>query len=91
MVTYEEMVTNFSDWLPKFLTALDLGDNAQLLETLLAHHQESFVPPKSPAEGQVMHKRKITPGDHKKQMSSNTIAQLNQIFSKQLSTLGYEM
>lgn len=91
IVTYEEMVTHFSGWLPKFLNALELGDQPQLLETLLAHHQESFIPPKAPAAGQVMHKRKITPGDHKRQMSSGTIAQLNQVFSKQLSTLGYEM
>ena len=91
MVTYEEMVTHFSDWLPKFLNALELGDQPQLLDMLLVRHQESFIPSKAPVAGQVMHKRKITPGDHKRQMSSGTIAQLNQVFSKQLSTLGYEL
>lgn len=91
IVTYEEMVTDFSGWLPKFLGALELGDQPQLAETLLAKHQDSFVPPKPQSEGKVMHKRKIVPGDHKNQMSSRTITQLNQVFSKQLATLGYEM
>jgi len=92
VVTYEEMVTNFSSWLPKFLSALSLENRPQLLQELLVAHQDSFIPtPNSQSLDKIKHKRQILPGDHKRKMSAKTIAKLNTIFSKQLSALGYEI
>ena len=89
VVTYEEMVTNFSSWLPKFLSALSLGNQPQLLQDLLATHQDSFIPPTPQALDEIKHKRQVLPGEHKQKMSAKTIAKLNMIFSEQLSFLGY--
>lgn len=91
VVTYEEMVTNFSSWLPKFLSALSLGNKPQLLQELLVTHQDSFIPPTPQVLDKIKHKRQILPGDHKRKMSAKTIAKLNIIFSEQLSALGYEI
>ncbi len=90
VITYEEMVTDFSSWLPKFLSALSLEDQPQLLQQLLAAHKDSFTPPNPDSLDKIKHKRKIVPGDHKQQMSTQTITKLNNIFSKQLSAIGYQ-
>ncbi|NEP11573.1 MAG: sulfotransferase domain-containing protein [Symploca sp. SIO2C1] len=90
VLTYEEMVTNFPTWLPKFLSALSLENQPQLLQELLEVHQDSFAPPNPQSLDKIKHKRRILPGDHKQKMSEQTITRLNTIFSEQLSALGYE-
>lgn len=90
VLTYEEMVTHFACWLPKFLSALSLENTHELVEPLLAKHKDSFTPPDIRDLESLKHKRQVTPGDYKRKMSATTIQTLNQIFAPQLSTLGYE-
>lgn len=89
ILTYEEMVTDFPTWLPKFLDALSLGDNQGLRDTLIERHQDSFKVSDSKELEKISHKRKVTPGDHKNHMSPKTIAKLNSLFSQQINQLGY--
>lgn len=90
VLTYEEMVTHFADWLPKFLSALSLENNTHLVETLLEKHKDSFTPPDLKDLESLKHKRKVTPGDYKCKMSTTTIQTLNALFAPHLATLGFD-
>ena len=94
ILTYEDMVTDFSHWLPQLLTALDLAHHPTLQDELITTYGDNFTPPTSSntshAINTIGHKRKVTPGDHKQQLSAPTIARLNHIFAEQLAVLGYE-
>ena len=91
VVTYETMVTGFPTWLDQFLVPFAADNPDQLKQALLDKYRDSFTPPPEdvPLE-QIRHKRRIIPGDYKRQMSAETVHQLNVFFAEQLSYLGYE-
>ncbi len=85
-VSYEEMVLAFPSWLEKILGAFDLPDPEETRAVVAARHANSVA---AGEEDVWSHKRKVTPGDHREKLQSETIRQLNQIFATALEKLGY--
>lgn len=83
-VKYEEMVSNFPDWLSKVSTHLGLEGNTQIIADIQT--QASFNVGK---EDQYTHKRQVSPGDHLRKLKPATIAELNKQFKPILKTLNY--
>jgi Sulfotransferase domain len=86
VLSYEEMVLDFSGWLRKFLASLELTDADETYQFVSKRHAESVKPD---AEDIWSHKRKVTPGDYKEKLKPETVSQLNQRFSEVLDVLGY--
>ncbi len=85
-VSYEEMVLSFPSWLEKIIGAFDLKDPEETRSVVAARHANSVA---AEAEDAWSHKRKVTPGDHREKLQSETIRQLNEIFAPVLDRLGY--
>lgn len=89
---YEEMVSDFENWLPRFLSLFSsyASDPARLdaIRTeLIAVYREEFTV----SEEDVMaHKRQITPGDHRRKLTLETLATLNETLREVLERMGYE-
>jgi len=86
-VKYEEMVTDFRNWLNKFIEPFPLPDKQATIEHLVSLAPQFF--PKR-TQDVMHHVRRVTPGDHKNKLKPKTIAELNTIFADILETLGYE-
>jgi hypothetical protein len=86
LVSYEEMVLNFGDWLTKLLSAFELPDSDETYRFVTARHAETVKPA---GENVWSHKRKVTPGDYKEKLRPETIATLNSRFKEVLDALGY--
>ena len=101
-VTYEDMVSNYSAWLDRFLSAfsqLDIASKhtlrptvvpdfiAQIRQNLFEKYKDEFVVPTE--ENIYRHKRIIKPGDHRHKLQPNTIEILNSEFSGILKSLSY--
>lgn len=80
---YEEMVTNFDEWLHKLSKFLELKNNENKLQQII--ESTSF----KVKENKHNFIRNITPGDHKNKLKSETIEKLNTLFSKELQELNY--
>jgi hypothetical protein len=87
-VKYEEMVSNFPDWLSRVLTPFEIPDKKKNYEFLLKCHKNEF---KVKTENRQKHKRKITPGDYKEKLSEETIRTLNEMFRDVLIRLNYDI
>ncbi|WP_417484663.1 sulfotransferase domain-containing protein [Maricaulis salignorans] len=87
--SYEEMVLNFADWLPKFVENFPLLDREAFIAKQIHKRAKQFE--LDGAEDVMAHKRKVTPGDHKEKLEPATIAKLNQIFGNTLDVLNYEV
>ena len=85
-VSYEEMVLSFSGWLEKIVGAFDLTDPEETRAIVAARHANSVA---AGEEDVWSHKRKVTPGDHREKLQSETIRQLDEIFGPVLDKLGY--
>jgi hypothetical protein len=85
-VSYEEMVLSFPSWLEKVVSAFDLIDPDETSAVVTARHANSVA---AGEEDVWSHKRKVTPGDHREKLQSETIRQLDQIFAPVLDQLGY--
>lgn len=85
-VSYEEMVLSFSGWLEKIVGAFDLIDPEETRAIVAARHANSVA---AGEEDVWSHKRKVTPGDHREKLQSETIRQLDEIFGPVLDKLGY--
>ena len=86
-VSYEEMVLSFPSWLEKIVSAFELSDPEETRAVVAARHANSVA-----AEGEEdvwSHKRKVTPGDHREKLKSETIRELDRIFAPVLERLGY--
>ncbi len=80
------MVLSFPSWLEKITSAFDLTDPKETRTVVAARHANSIAA----GEGDVWsHKRKVTPGDHREKLQSETIRQLDEIFAPVLEKLGY--
>ena len=86
IVSYEEMVLAFPSWLEKIVSAFDLPNPDETHAVVTAHHANSVA---AGEEDVWSHKRKVTPGDHREKLQSETIRQLDQIFAVVLDKLGY--
>ncbi|MEO7168527.1 MAG: sulfotransferase domain-containing protein [Spartobacteria bacterium] len=85
-VSYEEMVLSFPSWLGKIVSAFDLADPAETQAVVAARHANSVA---AGEEDVWSHKRKVTPGDHREKLQSETIRELDRIFGPILAQLGY--
>lgn len=87
LLKYEEMVTDFPNWLEKFVAPFPLKDRHTTVKELVALTPQLF-----PARSQdvMQHVRHVTPGDHKNKLKAETIDELNHVFKDVLEALGYE-
>ena len=96
-ITYEEMLSDFSRWLDRFLGAfahhmpVPHDDRqcpksySEIHRMLQKRYRHEFVPA---SENIYSHKRQITPGDHKRKLRPETIDRLNTEFEQILDLLG---
>ncbi|HEX4666601.1 MAG TPA: sulfotransferase domain-containing protein [Chthoniobacterales bacterium] len=86
-VSYEEMVLAFPSWLEKIVNAFDLPAPEETRAVVAARHANSVAAEEE--EDVWSHKRKVTPGDHREKLQSETIRALDRIFAPVLERLGY--
>ncbi len=85
LMKYEDMVSNFSDWLDRIAAHLELNGNPALIQMI--KDQADFTV----AEQNVYsHRRQVTPGDHKRKLKAETINILNDTLHPILEKLGYD-
>ena len=79
ILKYEDMITNFKDWLDKAIQPFqfDLTLNPLSVDEYYEKYKYEFQEKTETLE----HKRKMTPGDHKEKLKQGTIEKLNDIFS----------
>ena len=103
LLKYEDMVTDYGQWLKGFLSAFSefkprenagmrilLGKNTheKIYNTLYKKHKNDFLPAKK-VEDVHSHKRQVTPGDYSRKLKQSTIDTLNEKFSSILTSLEY--
>ena len=86
VVSYEEMVLSFPSWLEKIVRAFDVTDPRETGAVVAARRANSVA---AGEEDAWSHKRKVTPGDHREKLRSETIRQLDEIFATVIERLGY--
>jgi hypothetical protein len=86
VISYEEMVLDFASWLRKFLAAFELADAGETYKFVMRRHVKAVKPVD---ENMWSHKRRVTPGDYKEKLRSETILKLNMRFRQVLDGLGY--
>ena len=84
IVFYEEMVTDFPNWLRKVVARFELDNTEETFRFVLSRHEEAVKPG---TENPWLHKRKVTPGDYKEKLQPETIAELNRRFASVLTRL----
>ena len=87
-VKYEEMVTDFGNWLSKFLLPFDIANKDLLASQIEEQSTNEFNVSK---ENVWEHKRRATPGDYKEKLKPETIAELNKRFKDVLVKLDYSI
>ncbi|MDF1823588.1 MAG: sulfotransferase domain-containing protein [Verrucomicrobiales bacterium] len=85
LVKYEDMVTDFDDWLDKLILFCDFRPGPKIIEGLRRRHRKRI--PK--AENQDRHLRKGLPGDYAEKLKPETISALNSYFSNVMKRFGY--
>ncbi|MCC0177749.1 sulfotransferase domain-containing protein [Waterburya agarophytonicola K14] len=103
LIKYEDMVSNYPEWLKSFLAGFSHLDIPQksilglinspnsidnIQQKLADKYNHEFTIPQS--EDVYRHKRKIEPGDHKDKLKPETIELLNRQFAPILKLLSYE-
>ena len=86
VVSYEEMVLAFPSWLGKIIRAFSLTNPEETRAVVTARHANTV---EAGEEDVWSHKRKVTPGDHREKLQSDTIRRLDEIFAPVLENLGY--
>jgi hypothetical protein len=86
VVSYEEMVLSFPDWLSKIIAAFDLTNPEETRAVVEARHANTVA---AKEEDVWSHKRKVTPGDHREKLKPETIRKLDEVFAPVLEKLGY--
>lgn len=81
---YEEMVSDFANWLGKLSAHLGLNQNKEILESIW---KESDFSVKN--EDVYSHRRQIAPGDYLRKLSPDTIYRINSRFDLVLKQLDY--
>ncbi len=86
LVSYEEMVRDFPNWLRKVVARFELENEEEIYRFVLDQRAEEVKPG---TEDVWSHKRKVTPGDYQEKLRPETIAELNKRFREVLAALGY--
>ncbi len=101
VLRYEDLVTDYLSWLTQFLSVFSEwaedeaapGAGRTDRRSLSAVHrrfyekfQDEFT---VSTEDIYRHKRQVTPGDHRRKLKPETVAELNAIFADVLQLLGY--
>ena len=82
---YEDMVSNFSQWLDGILTFYCEEVDSELRQKIIDEH-ESIKPQK---EDPSKHLRKGQPGDYLEKLDKSCIGKLNEIFEESLNFFSY--
>ena len=85
IVTYEEMVTDFPKWVDKVLPPFHIRFQKIAALKLAWRYRNEF----NVVSESMTHKRRITPGDHRRKLRPSTIEKLNQRFENVLTRFGY--
>ncbi|MEO8350154.1 MAG: sulfotransferase domain-containing protein [Chthoniobacteraceae bacterium] len=83
LLRYEEMVTDFPEWLARVCGAFPFSISEATIASLT--HQTEFAV----EEDVSRHKRQVTPGDHRRKLRADTITQLDEMFAESMTALGY--
>jgi hypothetical protein len=86
LVKYEDMVTDFEEWLRSVATHLSLGQDADLLQQVVA--QADFA---VSGENVHAHKRQVAPGEHRRKLAAETQDILEAEFRDILEELDYPL
>ena len=78
------MVTDFPVWLDKIISYLKLENYEQVRGQLLS--EADFTVKK---EDKFSHKRSVQPGDHRRKLQPETIANLNEEYAEILANFGW--
>ncbi|MGB5596538.1 MAG: sulfotransferase domain-containing protein [Crocosphaera sp.] len=83
IIKYEDMITDFKNWLGKSIKPFQFDLNLEpfIIEEYYNKYKHEFTEKSETLE----HKRKMTPGDHKQKLKPDTIDKLNDIFKEVLS------
>lgn len=87
VLSYEEMVLAFPNWLGKVIAAFPLANPEETRAVVEARHANTVAAGEQ--EDVWAHKRKVTPGDHREKLQPQTIRRLDEIFAPVLEKLGY--
>lgn len=82
---YEDMISNFEEWLLKIVHHLNIRPSESALGDII--EQTSF---KVDSENKNSHKRRVTPGDYKEKLNIELIENLNKEFKEILNLLEYD-
>lgn len=101
LVKYESLTLNYAEWLDEFLSAFDhfeprprrllnvvgfASTLSRIRRRLYRKHRREFTVQQEDVQ---QHRRQITPGDHRRKLSTETIEQLNGHFRDVLEMLDY--
>jgi len=86
MLTYEEMVQDTPAWLEKVLTFFDQPMTDRLQRVLEPHLDFSVS-----TEDVSKHKRQVSPGDHRRKLKPETIAQMNEVLAPTMRVFDYSV
>ncbi len=86
---YEDMVSDFSTWIKEFMEMFEFPGRDKLIAAYIKNNQRDqyFVVKEEDVNS---HRRQVTPGDHKRKLSLETIDKLNQDFEPILQKLNYQ-
>ena len=85
---YEEMTNDFASWLRKVIVPFGILSAENTIGDLADKYKNAFTVDHEDVRA---HKRKITPGDYKEKLKSETIKKLNTMYHSVLQKLGYEI
>lgn len=86
LAKYEDMVTDFDNWLRAVAAHLSLDGDADLLRSVVGEASFSVQ-----GENVRAHKRQVAPGEHRRKLAVETQAILDSDFRDILETLGYPL
>jgi len=84
---YEDMVTEFPDWLVAIVEQFGIPIDYEMIIDLIA--RTDFLVNLRVEEDRRNHKRQITPGDHRRKLTAETQAILADFYAEDLEYFGY--
>jgi hypothetical protein len=84
---YEDMVTNFPDWLLGIVGQFGINIDRGVIGEIV--HRTNFLVNLRVEENPFNHKRQILPGDHKRKLTAKTQRLVTDFFAAELEYFGY--
>lgn len=84
LLRYEDMLTNFNNWLVDLVRFTNLKPSEKILNSIVKNANFSVK-----KEDVKSHKRQVTPGDHKRKLKKETIEIMNSELNEILKELNY--